>query len=88
MMAATDFVFDIADTLVSFCATASERMTRWILLLCVIISSVLDRKISKILWRKERMKFCVSAFACCVNQKKKKKREKREKTQNRSRSAL
>ena len=32
------------------------------------------------------MKFCVSAFACCVNQKKKKKREKREKTQNRSRS--
>jgi hypothetical protein len=36
MMAATDFVFDIADTLVSFCATASERMTRWILLSCVL----------------------------------------------------
>jgi hypothetical protein len=37
MMAATDFVFDIADTLVSFCATASERMTRWILLLLLFV---------------------------------------------------
>jgi hypothetical protein len=37
MMAATDFVFDIADTLVSFCATASERMTRWILLLLLLL---------------------------------------------------
>jgi hypothetical protein len=83
MMAATDFVFDIADTLVSFCATASERMTRWILLFVCFahqyfISCVLDTKISKFFFLMEKDGESFLCQRSRFNQEKKERREKLE----------